>query len=111
MSKFGIYAEGPKVPIETHTSKLDENMKNVFNEIRNFVLSLGPNVVEEVRPHRIVYAKSFALRTFLDIEPMNDKLIINVKMEKRAEPKSVTIDSMERMEELKSMIREAHMKV
>lgn len=106
-----MYSEGPKIPIEQHVSKLDESMKDIFLEIRNFVLSLGSNVIEEVRPHRVVYAKSFNFRTFLDIEPMQNTLIISVKMGPRSEASIVTVKSREQLQDLKDMIREAYARI
>ena len=46
--------------------------KNSLLDLRNFVKSLGDNIIEEVRPHRITYAKSLTFRTFLDIQPRKD---------------------------------------
>ena len=48
-------------------------------DLRNFVKSLGNNVIEEVRPHRIAYAKSLTFRTFLDIQPRKDSLTISLR--------------------------------
>ena len=78
MNNFGMYSEGPKPSIDQQLSKLDDPMKNIFQEIRSFVFSLGSNVIEEVRPHRVVYSKSFNFRTFLDIQALNNTLSISV---------------------------------
>jgi len=111
MSKFGLYSEGPKLSIEEHLSKLDEPAKSILQEIRNFVLSLGSNVIEEVRPHRIVYAKSFNFRTFLDIQPAVNVLDVNIKTEPRGASTQLTINSMEQMQILKEMIRQAYTRI
>ncbi len=111
MSKFGIYSEEPKIPIDKHLSKLDESTKNIFQEIRSFVLSLGSNVVEEVRPHRIVYGKSLIFRTFLDIQPLNNTLEINVKTETRGVLNKMIIDSKEQLPDLKDIIQKAYTKI
>ncbi len=111
MSKFGIYSEKPKISIDEHTSKLDESMRGIFQEIRSFVLSLGSNVVEEVRPHRVVYAKSLIFRMFLDIEPMDNALTISVKMEPRDTPNKMIISSKEQLPAIKDMIQKAYAKI
>jgi predicted transport protein len=111
MSKFGMYSEKPKISIDEHISKLDEPMQGIFQEIRSFVLSLGSNVVEEVRPHRIVYAKSFIFRMFLDIEPMGNALTISVKMEPRGTPNKIIISSKEQLPSLKDMVQKAYAKI
>ena len=111
MSKFGLYSEGPKFSIEDHLSRLDEPAKSILQEIRSFVLSLGSNVVEEVRPHRIVYAKSFVLRTFLDIEPALNGLDVSIKTGVRGVSTKLTINSREQMQNLKEMIQQAYTRV
>ncbi|TLY10058.1 MAG: hypothetical protein E6K85_04600 [Thaumarchaeota archaeon] len=58
-----------RIPFETHLGKLKEPARTIMVDLRNFVKSLGGNVLEEVRPHRVVYAKTMNFRTFLDIEP------------------------------------------
>ena len=111
MSKFGLYSEGPKISIDEHLSKLDDSMKEIFQEIRTFVLSLGSNVIEEVRPHRVVYAKSFNFRTFLGIEPLNNTLAISVKMESRSTPNKMNVNSKEQLQDIKDMIQKAYARI
>jgi len=106
-----MYSEGPKLSFEDHLSKLDEPTKSLLQEIRSFVLSLGSNVIEEVRPHRIVYAKSFNFRTFLDIEPAINVLAVSVKMETRGTPNKFMINSREQLQNLRSMIQQAYTRV
>ncbi len=111
MSKFGLYSEGPRLSVEDHLSKLDEPAKSILQEIRSFVLSLGSNVIEEVRPHRIVYAKSFNFRTFLDIEPAINVLAVSVKTEPRGASTKLMIDSMEQLHNLKELIQHAYARI
>ncbi len=111
MSKFGIYSEGPKISVEDHLSKLDEPAKSTMQEIRSFVLLLGTNVIEEVRPHRIVYSKSFNFRTFLDIEPVITALNVSVKTEPKAPSTKLTITSNEQIKNLKELIQQAYARI
>jgi len=68
MSKFGLYYDKSEaIPFENHLEGLEEDIKTLLLNLRNFVKSLGNNIIEEVRLHRIVYAKSLTFRTFLDI--------------------------------------------
>ena len=66
MSKFGLYSDKSAIPFENPVGGLEEQAKTSLLDLRNFVKSLGNNVIEEVRPHRIVYAKSLTFRTFLE---------------------------------------------
>jgi len=59
---------------------------NIFGEhlellksIRNDVLKLGNDVVEDVRMHRIVYGRKVVLRTFLDIHPANNGIMMTIR--------------------------------
>jgi predicted transport protein len=107
MSGFGLYSEGPKPSVDKHLSRLDEPARSILKEIRAFVLSLGNNVIEEARPHRIVYAKSFNFRTFLDIEPDVNMLNISVKTEPRNTVK-ITINSTDQLAGLKELIQQGY---
>jgi len=111
MSKFGLYSEGPKLSVEDHLSKLNEPAKSILQEIRSFVLSLGSNVIEEVRPHRIVYAKSFNFRTFLDIEPAINVLDVSIKIGARGASTKLMINSREQIHDLKEIIQQAYTRI
>jgi predicted transport protein len=111
MSRFGMYSEGPKLSIEEHTSKMNDSIKEIFLELRAFTLSLGPNVVEEVRPHRIVYGKSIILRSFLDIQPLDETLIISLKTESRGTGREIPLNRREQLSEIKDLISNAYTKI
>ena len=55
MSKFGLYSDKSTatIPFENHLEGLEEETKTLLLDLRNLVKSLGGNVIEEVRPHRI----------------------------------------------------------
>ena len=76
MSKFGLYSDKSSISFETHLEGLEEATKTLLISLREFVKSFGNNVIEEIRPHRIVYAKSLTFRYFLDIQPRKDILMI-----------------------------------
>ena len=107
MSKFGLYSNKPSLPFETHLHGLGEQPRASLLEIRNFVKSLGDNVIEEVRPHRIVYAKSLTFRIFLDILPKNDSLVISIRSGRNESAAILTVRTVEEVEHLKSQIKHA----
>ena len=108
MDKFGLYSNKPSLSFETHLNGLGEQPRTSLLEIRNFVKSLGDNVIEEVRPHRIVYAKSLTFRTFLDIQPKNDSLIISTRTSRNESATILTVKTMQEVEDLKSQIKNAY---
>ena len=111
MSKFGLYSNKPSIPFETHLNGLGEQPRASLLEIRNFVKSLGDNVIEEVRPHRIVYSKSLTFRIFLDILPKNDSLIISTRSSRNESAAILTVKAVEEVEHLKSQIKHAYLTI
>lgn len=109
MSRFGLYSDkSAAISFESHLTGLEEQTKTLLLDLRNFVKSLGSNVIEEIRPHRIVYAKSLTFRTFLDIQPRNDCLIISVR-KGRTEPATAhTVKSVKESEDIKHQITEEY---
>jgi len=107
MDKFGLYSNKPILSFESHLNGLVGQTRTLLLEIRNFVKSLGDNVIEEVRPHRIVYAKSLTFRIFLDILPKNDSLVISIKSGRNESAAILTVRTVEEVEHLKSQIKHA----
>ncbi len=97
-----------RIPFETHLGKLKEPARTIMVDLRNFVKSLGGNVLEEVRPHRVVYAKTMNFRTFLDIEPAGDSLVLSIRTGRVAPPVNLTVRTTEDAENAKKLIAEAY---
>jgi dimeric dUTPase (all-alpha-NTP-PPase superfamily) len=108
MNKFGLYTDKPSISFESHLQGLEEQTRASFVDIRDYVKSLGENVIEEVRPHRVVYAKSLTFRTFLDIQPKKDSLIVSIKHSRKESPKVLTVNNIQQVEDIKSQIRNAY---
>ncbi len=67
------------IPSVGHLTGLQEQTKQLLLEIQAFVNSLGENIIEDVRPRRIFYSKSLTFRTFLDIQPRNNCILISTR--------------------------------
>jgi len=106
---LGLYSDRARdVSFESHLSSLEQESRNLLLEIRDFVKSLGTNIIEEIRPHRIVYAKSLTFRTFLDIQPRSNTLVISIR-KSRTEPSSVkTIERSGQLNDIKNQIADAY---
>jgi hypothetical protein len=102
---------GSRIPFETHLDKLREPVRSIMIDLRGFVKSLGTNVIEEVRPHRVVYAKTMNFRTFLDVEPAGDSLLLSIRYGRAAPPIAATVRSAEDAEDAKKHIIEAYKKI
>ena len=101
-----------RIPFESHIEKLKEPARSTLVDLRKFVISLGSNVIEEIRPHRIVYSKTMNFRTFLDIEPMGgDSLTLSIKYDRHKPSITVIVMTMEDAERVKKQIGEAYQKI
>lgn len=96
-----------KLSLSDHLARLSEPARNMLMDLRDYVLSL-PSVIEEIRPHRIVYCKGFNMRIFMDIEPAMNILAVNVKTESRAPPSRILLRSINQLQDLYGMIRKAY---
>jgi hypothetical protein len=108
MSKFGLYSDNPPIPFESHVEKLEEQIKTSLLNLRAFVKSLGNNIIEEVRPHRIVYAKSLTFRTFLDIQPRDNCLVVSIRKSRSQPVITRTVNTSQELENVKYQIAEAY---
>jgi hypothetical protein len=99
-------------PFEGHLAGLQEPAKGIMADLRRFALSLGPSVIEEVRPHRVVYAKTLTFRTFLDVEPAVDHLVVEIRTGGRqSPPERIIVKTQEEAERAKKAIAEAYEKI
>lgn len=110
MSKFGFVSSGGP-PFEAHLEKLTEPARSLMLDLRKFVTSLGANVIEEVRPHRIVYAKTLTFRTFLDVEPAVENLVAEVRFSRQEPPARFVIKTQQDLDSLKNAIAQAYEKI
>lgn len=107
-----MYSDKPSISFNSHLEVLEnEETKNLLIKIRDFVKSLGSNVIEEVRPHRIVYAKSLTFRYFLDLQPTKDVLIIAIRKSRKEQATEHQIRDIQGLENIKPMIAEAYTKI
>jgi hypothetical protein len=106
-----MFGTGGRPQFESHLERLEEPARTIVVDLRKFVLSLGSNVIEEVRPHRIVYAKTMNFRTFLDVEPAGDSLVLLIRSGRSAPPVTATIRTAEDAESIKKQVAEAYQKI
>src|ERR671927_809892 len=100
-----------RIPFESHLEKLKEPARTILVDLRKFVVSLGNNVIEDIRPHRIVYSKTLNFRTFLDIQPIgDDSLTLSIRYDRHTLPITVIVMTMEDADRAKKQIGEAYQK-
>lgn len=88
--------------------QLTPQIKSLFDELRNYCLSLGKNVVEDVRMHRVVFGKSMTFRFFADVEPQRDFVIIKIRRDRKEPLKEIEIRPNENTDEIKRLLSDAY---
>ncbi len=79
----------------------------LFDKLRNYCLSLGKNVVEDVRMHRVVFGKTMSFRWFADLEPQHDGVIIKIQKSRKEPTQIVSLKLDENTEDLENLLKTA----
>ena len=93
--------------VESHVDSLEEPTRAIFSDLRRFVLSLGTNVIEQPRPHRIAYSKTLNLRIFLEVMPSADKLLLTIRYGRAGPPLSLELSNPDQLADAKKAIADA----
>jgi predicted transport protein len=88
--------------------QLSSQVKPVFEEIRNYCFSLGNNVIEDVRMHRIVFCKSMTFRHFADIEPQRESVIAKIRRDRKEPIREIEVKPEQSLDDLKNLLAEAY---
>jgi len=93
---------------EDFKKQLMPQIRPLFEELRSHCLSLGKNVVEDIRMHRIVFGKSMTFRFFADIEPQRDSIIIKIRRDRKEQLREIEIRPNENLDEIKNFLSDAY---
>ncbi len=99
---------GKKRTYDEFRSDMPSGVATLFDELRSYCLTLGQNVVEDIRMHRIVFAKSIKFRSFADIEPQRDHVIIKVKKDRKEPEKELQLKPNDNLDEIKKLLLDAY---
>ena len=99
---------GQRRTYEDFQRQLSDDVKPLFNELRDYCFSLGKNVIEEVRMHRIVFCKSMTFRYFVDVEPQRDSIIIKIRRDGKESLEEIKVKLHENLDEVKKLIFDAY---
>ena len=83
-------------------------VKPTFDALREYCRSLGKNVIEDVRMHRVVFCKSMTLRFFADMEPQRDSILIKIRRDRKEPQKEIEIKAMQNLDEIKNLLLNAY---
>jgi hypothetical protein len=99
---------GNKRTYDDFKKQLTPQIKPLFDELRNYCSSLGKNVVEDVRMHRVVFGKSMTFRFFADIEPQRDSVYIKIQRDRKEPLKEMEVKPNENLDQIKSLLLDAY---
>ena len=78
-----------------------------FDSIRDYCFSLGENVVEDIRMHRIVFGKSMTFRWFADVSSLENSIIVKIQKSRKEPPQKLEVDATQDLVNIKKILKEA----
>jgi len=99
---------GNKRTYEDFKKHIPLKIQPLFDSIREYCLSLGENVVEDIRMHRVVFGKSMSFRWFADVAPQENSVIIKIQRDRKETPKILQVDFDENLADLKKNLKDAY---
>ena len=99
---------GNKRNYEDFKKQIPIKIQPIFDLIREYCFSLGENVVEDIRMHRIVFGKSMTFRWFADVAPQENSIIIKIQKSRKDPAQSLQIELDQNLDELKNILKEAY---
>lgn len=89
-------------------AQITPSIRPLFDLIRDYCLSLGKNVIEDIRMHRIVFCKSMTFRFFADVEPQKDSILVKIRRDRKEPIREIEIKPSQSLDELKNLIFDAY---
>ena len=80
----------------------------LYESIRDYCFSLGENIVEDIRMHRIVFGKTMTFRWFADVAPEKDTVVIKIQKDRKEPANIIEINLEQNLDDVKSLLKEAY---
>jgi predicted transport protein len=107
----GINSFGNKRNYEDFKKQIPSLVLPLFDSIREFCFSLGENVIEDIRMHRVVFCKSITFRWFADVEPQKEGVIIKIQKNRKEPIQIIQISKEQKISEFGNLIKDAFEKI
>ena len=98
---------GNKRNYEDFKKQIPIKIQPLFDLIREYCFSLGENVVEDIRMHRVVFGKSMTFRWFADVAPQENSVIIKIQKDRKESPENLQIELDQDLTNLKKILKNA----
>ena len=102
-----FFSTGSKRSYIDFKKQVPPHLHSLVDSLREFCFSLGDNVVEDVRMHRIVLCKSITFRWFVDVEPENDAILLKIQRSRKEPQKKIRLKPNEDLKQIKEILRDA----
>ena len=99
---------GNKRNYEDFKKQIPLTVLPLFDSIRKFCFTLGENVLEDVRMHRVVFCKSMTFRWFIDVEPERDGVIIKIQKSRKDPIQTIQIKKDQQISEFTELFKTAY---
>jgi predicted transport protein len=80
----------------------------LYDTIRDYCFSLGENIVEDIRMHRIVFGKTMTFRWFADVSPEKDTVVIKIQKDRKESANIISVNLDQDLSSLKNLLKEAY---
>ena len=105
----GIISSGNNRSYDDFKKKqIPDSVQPLFDSIREFCFSLGENVVEDIRMHRVVFCKSMTFRWFADLEPGKEGVLIKIQKNRKEPIQIIEVKKSQQVSEFGQIIKEAY---
>ena len=102
------FFQGQKRTYDSFKTQIKPSMLPAFDSLREYCISLGNNVVEDVRAHRVVFGKSLSFRWFADMEPGLEEIVIKIQRDRKELQKTITVRPNDNLDEVKKLMQDAY---
>lgn len=103
----GMISFGNKRSYDDFKKQIPISVLPLFDSIREFCFSLGENVVEDVRMHRVVFCKSMTFRWFADVEPEKEGIKIKIQKNRKEPIQIIQLKKDQQISEFCQIIKDA----
>ncbi len=103
-----FFSSGNKRSYVDFKKQISPKIQSLFDSLREFCLSLGSDVVEDVRMHRVVFCKTITFRWFVDMEPQQDTILLKIQKNRKEPNQIIYLKIDENMDKVKDVLRDAY---
>jgi hypothetical protein len=106
-----FFSSGNKRIYNDFKENISPQIQSLFDSLRDFCFSLGSNVIEDVRMHRVVFCKSITFRWFVDMEPERDSILLKIQRNRKEPLSIIKIKSDDNLDQVKEFLKDAYITI